>query len=131
MNSVVTFTSAPVPMHSNWDSERSSVVTKLKNLKVGKKYVISFYVASTSRNLVPAPFVPACAKKIAVTVSHYGGFFTRYVDLSRRKAEWVKVEIELDATHTEEKVYLSAECASGEYTYGHVFVDRNSIKQVN
>ncbi|KAA0990861.1 hypothetical protein [Dyadobacter aurulentus] len=118
-------------------TDHSAVKTTIKNLKPGKKYSLTFYVASTHKNVVPAPFTSGYAKEAGISLSYSGpnGSFSKayYVDLNNKEAVWVSKTIIFDTIGATE-VDFGFACASakdGEYSYANIFVDKNSIKEVN
>jgi hypothetical protein len=132
IGSIVTITTSR-STSANSTGERSGVKTVIRNLKPGKKYTYTFYVASTVRNIAQVPFVPAYAKQAYVITSPSDGHsFATYIDLEGKNAQWVKQTVTFNAEDSQASLAFSGSTAQeGQIAYAHIFVDRNSIKQVN
>ncbi|WP_031526556.1 hypothetical protein [Dyadobacter crusticola] len=126
---------ATVTTNSNtWspNGKRSGVKTKLKYLKPGKKYTITFRVATTQYNGYLLPFVATYAKAVHLVRSYSTGAVADYVDLTGKQAVWVDKTITFTAEESEMTLSFSAINANeGEYSYAHIFVDKNAIQEVN
>lgn len=126
---------ATITTNSNtWspNGKRSAVKTKLRYLKPGKKYAITFRVATTQFNGHLLPFVAAYAKQVYVVRSYSTGAVADYIDLTGKQAVWVDKTITFIAEETEMKISFSAINANaGEYAYAHIFVDKSAIQEVN
>ncbi|CAG5071586.1 hypothetical protein DYBT9623_03583 [Dyadobacter sp. CECT 9623] len=132
MSSIITVsTSRSIFAYSG--KEWSGVTTTIKNLKPGKQYSYTFYVASTVRNIAQGPLVPAYAKRAFVSTSNYtGGSFVTYVELEGKQAEWVKQTVTFKAIVNEATLTFSAFASDEQdFAYAHLFIDHNSLKEVN
>jgi hypothetical protein len=134
-NSVVNFGSivTATTYRSNVSNGNNSAAgTKITNLKAGKKYEITFYVASTVCSVKQNAFKPSYAKSIFVAVSNVNNPHLESFDMVGKEAEWVKRTITIDAISSEMTISFHALITEkGEYSYAHMFVDKNAIKQVN
>ncbi|WP_157474728.1 hypothetical protein [Dyadobacter sp. Leaf189] len=114
------------------NGKRSAVKTKLQYLKPGKKYAITFRVATTKFDGHLLPFVPAYSKTVYLVRSYSTGAVAEYIDLTGKQAAWVDKTITFVAEEAEMTLSFSAINANaGEYSYAHIFVDKNAIQEVN
>ncbi|MEO6286606.1 MAG: hypothetical protein ABIN80_24670 [Dyadobacter sp.] len=126
-NSVVTVTTKACSWAGEFENQ-ASVKTKIKNLIPGKRYAITYYVASSIHALQDSNGLSSYATKVRVSLSdegHGGGNY--YVDLTGIKAEWVAQTVTYAAGSTEADLAFSAITQKGKYAYAHIFVDKNSI----
>ncbi|WAC11387.1 hypothetical protein [Dyadobacter pollutisoli] len=115
---------------SNISNDYSRVKTKIKQLKKGKEYAITFYVASTIRN-VPG-FVPAYAERAVLQIGYANSVMHYYINMAGKEAQWIANTITFEAHDTEAIFTFSADTAQpGQYSYAHIFVDKDSIKELN
>jgi hypothetical protein len=120
-NSFVTF----VTNSSEFDiAKRVDVAAKIKHLVVGQKYSIEFYIATTSIGGPGSGY----AKRIIADVG-YPNYFVD-IDLTGKKAEWIKASFVFKARYQEETFSIGAASENNTFAYAHVFVDQNSIKKV-
>ncbi|MEO6286608.1 MAG: hypothetical protein ABIN80_24680 [Dyadobacter sp.] len=120
-NSFVTF----VTNSSEFDvAKRADVEAKIKHLVVGQKYSIEFYVATTSIGVSGSGY----AKRIIAQVA-YPNYFVD-INLTGKKAEWVKASFVFKARYQEETFSVAAASENNTFAYAHIFVDQNSIKKV-
>lgn len=101
--------------------------TKMKNLKPGKKYNANVYVSSTIHN------VPGKNVKYAKSAYVWGSNVIKTVDLQGKEAEWVLCSFIFTATSTTEllQFHVGHDLAVDEYNFANIFVDKNSIKEIN
>ncbi|KAA0990860.1 hypothetical protein [Dyadobacter aurulentus] len=115
-------------------SDKSSVFTWLKNLKPGKTYVVTFYVASTIVNGLGSNgerSVYATSAEIKI-LNVNGGSNTTNIGFYGQEATWVKKTITFKANADQAKFSFSGLTPLGNvYSYIHLFVDRNSIRELN
>ncbi|SKC15063.1 hypothetical protein [Dyadobacter psychrophilus] len=99
--------------------------TKIKNLTPGRKYAITFYLATTK--LKGAYTTP---QEYATNI--YINLNAKFVqvNLKGKEATWIPQTITFDAVSNEEVFDFFAGGEIGSYAYAHVFVDKNSIKDV-
>ncbi|MCF2503823.1 hypothetical protein L0663_10575 [Dyadobacter sp. CY107] len=106
-------------------SDISYAGTKIKNLTPGKKYTITFYVATTK--LKGAYTTPQqYASNVLINLNAKAV----QVSLKGKEATWVPQTITFDAVSNEEVFNFFAAGGIGNSAYAHVFVDNNSIKEV-
>lgn len=115
-------------------NKRSHVFTTIENLKVGKTYAATIYVASTITNRVlGANTKPVYAKSAEVKIYPYanGGEVNVSVDLTAKEAVWVKKTITFTPTKSTAKFWFSGLTKTGDvYSYIHLYVDPTSIKEL-
>ncbi|WP_031528848.1 hypothetical protein [Dyadobacter crusticola] len=124
---VVTVTSAALPGATVHKGSRAQ--TTIKNLIVGKKYTIKFWVATTKREVGTT-----YAKTAVVYLGRLGfGPTTIYpISLTNKKATWVEQSITFTAASNELPFSIAAyNEKEGLLSYVHVFVGKNAISQVN
>jgi hypothetical protein len=104
------------------------------NLKPGKTYAATIYVATTITNKVlNANTKPAYAKSAEIKLYPYvnSGPVNVNVDLTGKEAVWVKKTITFKPTKNNAKFWFSGLSQQGNvYSYIHLFVDPNSIKEL-
>jgi hypothetical protein len=132
-----------VTSHSKYTSDnllansdkRSSVTTKLKNLEPGKLYQFTVYGASTICKVAQNGYEPGYATMLVLKVypsKNYNGSAYNTLPLLGLQAGWWPREIMFKAEGTEATLEFSAYTDSDDrFTYGHLFVDENSIKKLN
>ncbi|WAC11388.1 hypothetical protein [Dyadobacter pollutisoli] len=114
------------------NGKNSAAKTKITNLKPGKKYEISFYVASTICSVNQNAFTPLYANTIYVDLSNVKDPISHGIDVEGKEATWVKKTVIFDAISTEMSISFSAFVPqNGGYSYAHMFVNKNAIKQLN
>jgi hypothetical protein len=126
--SIVTITTADADWGVAHDG--SIAETRITNLVEGKDYAITFYVATTVRDIpMVAPFVPAYAKTVSLRL---GDNTTHLFSLGGKEAEWVKKTVTFKAKGTETAFSVMAKSGKDkEYSYVHILVDKNAIKKLN
>lgn len=113
----------------------SKVTTKILNLEPGKKYMVTFKLASTIRlkNGQPTQYAPGAYIDIPGTI---GGFTasTTLVDLAGKEAEWVTKTIAFQAQDTEAEVIVAPNMLKNGVlfqdtylSYLHVFIPQNAV----
>ncbi|WP_439557204.1 hypothetical protein [Dyadobacter sp.] len=108
----------------------SYVSTKLKNLKVGKKYAITFYGASTIPNGPGEKSVYAHQLHAKIDFGTYT--YGKEVDLTANNFNWVKTIWTFEAKSTEATIIFKATPSQDKkYSYAHLFVGNNAIKQLD
>jgi hypothetical protein len=133
-NSALTFSTATSEIFGL--SKRAAITTKIKQLKPGKEYIIKFFVATTIPQQVGATTViPKYAKAVLVNLINANGLGsnnTYSYDVSSTKNNWVPQSIKIKPGDSEVELSVSALTAgAGQFSYAHIFVDKNSIKEVN
>jgi hypothetical protein len=118
----------------------SAVQTKITGLIPGKKYAVTFNVASTIRTISgePTQYSPGVVVDILGTLSPSPlGPGTTVVDLTNKEAEWVTKTITFQAVSSETLVNIQPYADSNYFNshnkflhYCHVFVDQNAITEV-
>jgi hypothetical protein len=113
----------------------SQVGTIIKNLKPGKKYAVTIFVASTITMINGAP--TQYAPKVDVELTGVAGASQHtFFDLDGKEAEWVSKTIVFEAAATEVPVSVSCLTNSQFYNsgkflhYAHVFVAQNAVTEV-
>ena len=111
---------------------KSTVKTKIKNLKSGKKYAVSFFVAGSLRNTLFGAYTPAYPKLVDVEIGWGNSYsFSTQYDLTGMEATWAKKTITFSPEANEAELYFSAYAPeAGQYSYANIFVDKDSIKEV-
>ncbi|MCE6990527.1 hypothetical protein [Dyadobacter sp. CY323] len=114
-------------------NKRSYVFTTIMNLKPGKTYSATIYVATTITNRVlNANTKPVYAKSAEIKLYPYtnSGVVNVNVDLTGKEAVWVKKTITFTPTKSDAKFWFSGLTKQGDvYSYIHLFVDPNSVKE--
>jgi hypothetical protein len=106
---------------------RSTVSTTIKNLIPGKIYKLTYYGASTICKVPQNGYAQAYATAIFATVDGTPAYFAN--TLSNDPAAWVPTFVIFKAVGFEATLRFTAYSPSDEeFTYAHVFVDKNSIK---
>ncbi|MCF0049387.1 hypothetical protein LXM25_04920 [Dyadobacter sp. LJ53] len=99
--------------------------TKIKNLTPGKKYTITFYVATTKlKGAYTTPQQYANNMHVILNAKSV------QVSLKGKEATWVPQTITFDAVSNEAVFNFFPTGEIGSYAYAHVFVDQNSIKEL-
>lgn len=114
--------------------EKSSVAkTTIKYLVPGKTYSITMYVAnSIPKTPIAGKPIPVYANGVGMTMD-FGYFaFGELFDLTGSNAVWVKKVIPFYAHHQEAEFrFWVVSSEKNGYSYGHIFVDKNSIKKLD
>jgi hypothetical protein len=114
------------------NGENSAAKAKITNLKPGKKYEISFYVASTICSFSQNTYKSSYASIIHVHLSNLAFPINYYINVEGKQAEWVKKTMTFDAINTEISISFDASVLEKKgYGYAHMFVDKDAIKQLN
>ncbi len=109
--------------------KRSSVVTKIKNLVPGKWYEINLYVASTIPKIVQNNYLPSYAGFVFAKIA--GVKDLKVLHLNEKQASWVPRTVEFQAYAKDAIIRFSANTPSdNHFIYAHIFIDHNSIKEV-
>ncbi|MCE6990526.1 hypothetical protein [Dyadobacter sp. CY323] len=133
-NSIVNFGSivTTTSYRSNASNGKNSLAeTKITNLKSGKEYEITMYVASTICSVNQNELTPRYAKTIYVNVKNVKFPITYNINYEGKEAEWIKKTIIFKAKSAEMTLSFEAFTPDGGYSYAHMFVDKNAIKQLN
>ncbi|MBO9611673.1 MAG: hypothetical protein J7619_03200 [Dyadobacter sp.] len=121
----------------NGSATNSKAISKIKNLKVGKKYAVTISVASTVylRNGEPTQYAPAAMIQIPGTIGVNWGI-TKF-DLNGKQAEWVTKTIVFEAQDIEAQVFFASyfdeqytDSHDKYLTYMHAFVAENAIVEI-
>jgi hypothetical protein len=106
--------------------------TMLRNLKVGKTYTLTFYLATTTVSDMGVGSESACAKMAEVKIYNMDGTHTStHYPFNGKEGEWLKKTITFKAKADKAKFYFSGLAPLGDkYSYIHMFVDNNSIKEL-
>ncbi|NIJ55530.1 hypothetical protein [Dyadobacter arcticus] len=118
---------------SSWDTKKmSSVKTKIRNLKPGKKYALTVYVSSSipkaTYGVINASFAKKCLIKLGNTVASQ----EEVVDLTSYKNCWVQKIITFTASGSEMDFAFSTSIDQySAYAYAHLLVGDNALKQLN
>ncbi len=127
-NSVLTVKSFAHTSAETYD--KSGAFTTIKNLKAGKTYTITFYVATTTVAGLASngeTSVPASSAEIKM-LNVSGGSMTTKINFAGLQGTWVKKTITFTAQADNAKFVFSGLTPLGNvYSYIHLFVDRNSI----
>jgi hypothetical protein len=133
--SVVTFTSSTnierTDPYKGQIGGQSRVAAKIKYMKPGKKYEITMYAASTIPKVqqLHASRTVAYSNKIRIGLD-LGAIAYGY-EIHMTQNLWTAKTITFVAKGTEGEINFRAEAAKeSEYVYANVFVDKNSIKEV-
>jgi hypothetical protein len=131
-NSTVTVTSyAQTPEQTK---DRSGVFTKLNNLKPGATYTITFYVASTTvTGLGSNGATSICAKNAEIKMLNVDNGSTKTnIGFYGQEATWIKKTITFKAKGDNATfVFTGLTQLGNRYSYIHLFVDRNSLKEMH
>ncbi|WP_157488210.1 hypothetical protein [Dyadobacter crusticola] len=125
-----------IPTNDQW-SNAAIGEAKLRHLKPGKKYVITCYVASSiasESEAYPRVIMMQVSKCISDIMPKGDCILNGSgAILVEEQGVWSKQEIYFDATNAEMAVYFRAFASNldGKTGYFNVFVDNNSIKQLN
>ncbi|MCE7062412.1 hypothetical protein [Dyadobacter sp. CY343] len=124
---------------SSWQDELgkgSSVKSVIKNLMPGKHYTVKFYVASTIPAIQDSSVNCVYAKSARIAM-----FFPKPnapsvhdypVDLTNSNANWVVKTITFEAHYKEAVFGFSAYAPKpGQYSFAHIYVDKNSVKKID
>lgn len=112
-------------------NKRSSVETKVKNLKPGKMYEITYYVASTICKLKQNNYTPTLPWLIRLDWIGANGQTNALTVNADTEAVWFPYTITFEAVTNEQILNFTAFTDSdSKFTYAHIFVDQNSIKEV-
>ncbi|WP_166444559.1 hypothetical protein [Dyadobacter bucti] len=124
-----------IPGVSNATSVAKSTI---KNLKPGQKYQIKYYVACAVPAQNAQGKIPVFAEKANVRLQYNASGKTQFsgnygiTSLAGKHAEWVAQTIIFTAEDTEvDFIFSSAVKNPGNYSYVHMYVDKNSMKKVN
>jgi hypothetical protein len=127
--SIITFTSHAKLNFSDYISnagKRSTVSTTIKNLIPGKMYKLTYYGASTICKVAQNGYAQAYATAIFATVDDSPVWVNALIN---NQAAWVPTHIVFQAVGFSATLRFTAYSPSDdEFTYAHVFVDKNSIK---
>ncbi|WP_157474516.1 hypothetical protein [Dyadobacter sp. Leaf189] len=111
-------------------NDKSGALTTIKNLKPGKMYTITFYVATTTVAGLSGngeTSVAAASAEIKM-LNVNSGMTTTKINFGGLQATWVKKTITFTAQADNAKFVFSGLTPLGNvYSYIHLFVDRNSI----
>ncbi|MCE7062413.1 hypothetical protein [Dyadobacter sp. CY343] len=131
-NSMVTVTS--YAQNPEQTKDRSGVFTTLNNLKPGTTYTVTFYVASTTvTGLGSNQATSICAKYAEIKMLNVdNGSSTNAIYFYGKEATWLKKTITFKAKANSAKFVFSGLTQLGNrYSYIHLFVDRNSLKEMH
>lgn len=123
---------APIPsMYPTYEEHRSKVTTKIKYLKPGKKYAVTFQVATTSANLSGSS--TSYAEGAQVTIGTPSGSWSTQINLIGKKAQWITKTVEFVAENTEAKFSFQAYIPTevDKFCVAHIYVGKNAVKEIN
>ncbi|MCE7067348.1 hypothetical protein [Dyadobacter sp. CY326] len=113
--------------------KRSAVETKIKNLKPGKLYKVTFWATTTVSKVKQNNKIQAYAHALSLDWIYPDGKENALVLSlnSNNAALWKTYSITFEAKHSEQVLTFTAFTKNeGEFAYAHLFVDHNSIKEV-
>jgi hypothetical protein len=105
-------------------------IAKIKHLKPGKKYAVSFQVATSKLSLLGFSTSYAHAAQVAI---YDGGNAYCEIDLSGKEAIWVNKTVIFTASNTEAKFDFGALIPKevNKLYYAHIFVGKDAVQEVN
>jgi hypothetical protein len=131
-NSMVTIMS--YAQNPEQTKDRSSVYTMLNNLKPGKTYTVAVYLASTTvTGLGRNGATSTCAKYAEIKMWNVdNGSASHGVFFYGKEATWIKRTFTFKAKANNAKfVFTGLTQLGNRYSYIHLFVDRNSLIEMN
>jgi len=102
-------------------------------LKPGKTYAVTFYVATTTVTQTLENLSSVRAKSAEISIHPYkqGGSVKASIDLTDKEGLWVKKTITFTPDINYAYFVFSGLAPEGAgYSYTHLFVDRNAIKEL-
>lgn len=139
MRGILTVTTNSIIAEAVLGASNSKSVSKttIKNLTAGLKYQIKYYVACAVPAQNAQGKVPVIAEKVNVRLQYNAPGKTQFsgnyiTNLAGKNAEWIPGTIVFTAEDTEvDFIFSSSVKNSGNYSYVHIYVDKNSMKKVN
>lgn len=123
--SIITVTS--YKHHNPFELRSSQVITKIKHLKPGKDYSVTFQVATTAIKLYG--YNTGYSKAVYVYLPSGPSM---KVDLVGFEAKWITKTMVFTAIGTEADLVFGAGVPDNEdYTFANIFVGKNAVKQLN
>lgn len=136
MRGVITVTTNTF-MATTAPGAKSIAKSTIKNLVPGQKYEIKYYVACAVPAQTVQGKIPSLTENVVVTLKYNAAGKTQFTgnhitSLAGKHSEWVAKTIIFTAEDTEVDFLFGASTKwAGQYTYTHLYVDKNSMKKVN
>ncbi|TLV00280.1 hypothetical protein [Dyadobacter luticola] len=127
-NTFVTITTSGMYNHGTM----SSVTTKIKSLTAGKKYALTVWVATTVPKAGTTNRISTFAKTAMFSVRSGNTFYDGSVDFTSFKNTWVEKTLTFTAPGPEmDFIFFAAPENPGQYSYAHILMPDNAVKQLN